>query len=251
MERRGFLGLVAGAVGALTVPKAALATAQAPTEIALPTELAKHANESERWYAELEMYAYLYHNKYPTSRGGMSIPFATLPCNMYVRNPAIEPAPELTSLRQYVETQDKPELPLRWLLRRYMLPRLRQQHPHGSNVNGMKRPRQSAIVAAQMLGKVVMMPSRIVSPKYVIDIAELTNSELATMLICAGDGILDELQDRANTAKSAAPADSKCVLEYTLPDLFVKREGFMFELYAWIEARGVYAPAGSKIAYNV
>ena len=250
--------MLGGGAAALAIPSAAQATLSRDIQkFELEDEKFEYEDEGQHWLREIERYAMKVHARYGEhGKPAISVPFATFPCNTYVRNPAIDPEPDITNVRMMVEMDDDAgELALKWLLRRYMLPRLKAVLPLAKYVGGIKRPRPDKVQAARDRGEVVMLPDRITTPKYVIDIAELTNGPLAMMIIRAGDGIVEVMTERVKTARhcyatgeySLVPGDE--YLEHSLPMVSAKRDAYMFEMFAWIEARGVITPMGRRLAH--
>jgi hypothetical protein len=193
---------------------------------------------------ELERFAAHPANKdlFPTA---ISIPFATLPMNIYARLDASRyalPAPKIPVLAGMLERP----LPGQQLELAMQLLFVRQ-------VSRSKLPAELMMVediplkVPNISKEVVVRPDRVVSPRFVTDVDEHKckggswNHLAASMLVGMVYGVVQELEAKWLAAKSAVAHNVPCGLffVYRRPEIYAKREAYMVECFLHMISAGV------------
>lgn len=185
----------------------------------------------------------------------ISIPFATFPLTCYLRTPQVDYHPFLHGLLRHIEREDQPERlrrPVEQVFQAYLRPLLAWALPWSTEVSRrLKKPTQADITRAREHHEPLAMPDRIVTPRYgfrlVCDVAELTNDSLAWALCQSAHGIVGEMQRKYDMALAAfhqayGDVEPECLCQHAIPELEVKRHGFLVELFGWTTAQGLLLP---------
>jgi len=168
---------------------------------------------------------------------GVSVPFATLPINMYVRQPtdhAKIKEPDLNKLRdcvrrhgghaeiQAVVTELERRLSKAW----------------GAGWDFV----DEITVAAP--GTEEIRRERIVTPRYVCDMDDLCNYRMGMMLLCTVRAINYELVSKTEDAVARAREEgvkgtrARKVQQRTPIEVYAVKQAYMFEMFSWITAAG-------------
>lgn len=178
-----------------------------------------------------------------------NIPFATLPLNVYMRTPE-EMAQDLGPVK-LTETLavilDQPEAEcqrrlqnmIRCLWATLMVPVAGACAKEWRGVNRIKK---------RFSRQPQMTSSRIITPRYTCDMDELSEVSLG---ICLVDGVVSMLQEMAGKVTVATRVfrentpdkTPKQLMCFSWPQISIRREGFMFEFFTWVNMMGVIVPS--------
>lgn len=220
MNRRNILQLFAG-LGSLGLVPQALRAAARPAE-----DVDRYAEAVVRFAAQNDGL------NAPCWASALSL--GTLPVSFRVREPERGESPsELEPLVERLQERDptaadvltqvfdrlwdrwKPVGPRRWEVRRFDL-----QSPQGNKA----------------------LPDRIGSPRYVVDIAELTPWRLACVFVGVR-GVVRELEMRVASVESYVEScgrrGKQSYLQYKRLAVDVKQDAYLLEVFCWLEAAGL------------
>lgn len=227
-NRRGFLGQLLAGATAIAVPAAAAGSQLVP--VVLPDPVTGYMGSrlmtlTETAAALLEYYRYA---KPPLWAPAVSIPFAALPINVYVRA-----KPEEGDVRLVAPITEQlcrgdgataKELTCE-VFNQFFYNKL----PDEARIDRLARDSG-------------YMPDRIMSPRFIIDEAELTNTKVAKMLLGCSVAIAEELVRKiSDTRKQLGAIEAQAPIQYfkVAPlKVVVKYDAPMLEMYAYTEAAG-------------
>lgn len=182
----------------------------------------------------------------------VSLPFATLPLNYYVReSEALKALPEPTDLQDLVDAirhnNDRVKLAnrIRGCVR--AAERIFMRVDHTPEIERV--PVKGSEYTANG-GTVRVMPARVMSPRLVIDADELNCRTLGLMLTVLYRAPCDASQRRTALAIKAAAESGRqygpIVGGREAVDVHVKREAFMLELTSWATGFGAFTTPDGK-----
>lgn len=185
---------------------------------------------------------------------GVSLPFATLPINLYVRRPAYwhqipEPV-ELTNLTQSVRKGGGGFVlhALLAMLWDRWSPDIHEDRNYPTKPDGMELGYKEA--TGQPPEPLRMMPDRVISPKLVIDLDELDSWKMA-LFLCLPRLLADQLNAKTAEAveriRQINPGLSLELDQWMSPmGVSIQRHAFMLEIFCWVTSAGVvYSPTAA------
>lgn len=233
MLRRNFVtlgGLWAGMLGCLGIKQTIAAAEPAADPLGLgpiadkqAAERAASDEQHRRDMAELRKFEAAYGEYSPLT---ISIPFATTPSNMYVRDPGkqlYEPKFEhlVDDLRgcRFDRVQRIVVEAYEESIKRFnMVRHARLGKEHGAD--------------------------RIVTPRLTIDVDELKPRNLATFIVALYRGFEAELDQRIATALAAKPNLRVEYMWDTPLEVYFRKEAFLLEAFSYVTVAGRFCPAG-------